>query len=625
MTKDRQFSISISREYMLFAAITIVIISVIMIASLFVLSGIKEDNRRERLPEIASSIDNIVTSSFDLVYREMQSIGSKIDQPGKNTTENINYLFSRSFVLDVEFDLDNLFYWPPFSWVDKSGKEIVNSEKGILTLPNPVEKKASLYLSTKHPLQLHFSAPEIREGISMILPAAMGVTSKNGEYLGSILTYFDIKLISKEIFQALSKNISFIILNEEKRIILAADEELVGKHMNSLKSRLTATNENNFLDDNIKYNSNTYSYYTPSKKYPFTVLVGYTNQYIYAQKEVLFLQYIPLVALFTAIFLVVLLLFYRRNIYPLVQISKIADEIADGREDITFPNLQNKALEIRNLKKKIEGIVQFIKREKEHKNELEEARDRAAESYLAQEEFLSKVNHELRTPLNSVKGFAEMMLREEHGSLPQAYKNYAKHIFDSSAELESMMVNIINPVDVNVEKLIKNCVKVQTNMAEIVRNVTITTDIEESIPSIYADETRLNQMMVALLHRALASTPKGKNIHINIYTETLSDESRNLVIVVEDSGFGMTEEEMEKIIGDLDKEGVSRRTDGRDLKYSDIHKITALHHGVFHMESQKSEGNTVTIKIPYRSKEEIAIMPPELGVNVLQFPKPAKE
>jgi nitrogen-specific signal transduction histidine kinase len=163
------------------------------------------------------------------------------------------------------------------------------------------------------------------------------------------------------------------------------------------------------------------------------------------------------------------------------------------------------------------------------------AHDITAQKNLAQElsamsrvkdEFLTCINHELKTPLTSVIGIASLLSNNTFGEMNERQSRYAKMIHQSGRQLVSIIDNIFDLAKAEAgqlelyterisvrdvcEKSIQQVKKLVHHDSAIFRNyqfeegweLNIDLDIDPTVLTILADETRLQQMLVNLLSNA---------------------------------------------------------------------------------------------------------------------------
>jgi PAS domain S-box-containing protein len=201
---------------------------------------------------------------------------------------------------------------------------------------------------------------------------------------------------------------------------------------------------------------------------------------------------------------------------------------------------------------------------------LAEERSRAAEAAnRAKSEFLANMSHEIRTPMNSVLGFADLlsgMVKDETG------KSWLRAIQSGGKSLLRIINDILDLSKIEAGKLeIKyEPVNIYTIFNEIrqifylkmsEKGLDFISDISADIPEyLLLDEVRLRQVLFNLIGNAVKFTEKG---YVKISVRGERSEVRgespltpdpepltphlNLVITVEDTGIGISDEFQKKI------------------------------------------------------------------------------
>ena len=178
---------------------------------------------------------------------------------------------------------------------------------------------------------------------------------------------------------------------------------------------------------------------------------------------------------------------------------------------------------------------------------------RANEANRAKSTFLANMSHELRTPLNAIIGYSEMLEEsaQEDGyedAVPdlQKVQSAARHllalindILDIS-KIEAGKVELSFEV-IPIAKSVHDVVSTVQPLADKKGN-SLEVEVGEGIDTIEADPVRFRQVLYNLLSNACKFTSDG---HVRLEAELADDE--RLRIRVEDSGIGMTSEQMERV------------------------------------------------------------------------------
>jgi signal transduction histidine kinase len=185
-------------------------------------------------------------------------------------------------------------------------------------------------------------------------------------------------------------------------------------------------------------------------------------------------------------------------------------------------------------------------------HDLRVAKDAAEAANAAKSAFLAAMSHELRTPLNAILGFSEIIQKEILGPVgTPIYRQYADDISRSGKHLLSIINDVLDMakmgsgkftlhealVDINVT--IEDCRPMVRQWAEA-GGVVMNVGPIPGLPLLWADRTRVNQILINLLSNAVKFTPKGGTVSVDA---RLRDDGA-LALIVADTGIGMTEEQV---------------------------------------------------------------------------------
>lgn len=242
---------------------------------------------------------------------------------------------------------------------------------------------------------------------------------------------------------------------------------------------------------------------------------------------------------------------------------------------------------------------------------------RARAGSEAKSNFLANMSHEIRTPINAILGMNEMILRE---SKNEAVINYAKDIEHASRSLLALINNILDfskleagnmeivPVEYDLSSLLNDVINM-TKMRIELKGLKIDVDVETELPEkLFGDEMRIRQVLLNLLDNAIKNTEEG-SIGLNVRGSFSSDHSVLLIIDVKDTGTGIKEEDKNKLMERIKKQGALRdkSLDGMGLGLTIAGNLLNLMEGAIQIESVYGKGSTFTVVIPQQVMEPTPI------------------
>lgn len=286
----------------------------------------------------------------------------------------------------------------------------------------------------------------------------------------------------------------------------------------------------------------------------------------------------------TGISSIVSIFLSRTIVEPLKDVTKVAEKMAQG--DFKAKSSKKYDDEIGKLSDTLNYMSEEIVKRDQLKNE-----------------FISSVSHELRTPLTSIKGWA-VTLREVNNEDMDMLIDGLDIIEKESDRLSGMVEELLDfskfvsgkislKMDmVDIQKLMEHIKKQLTPRA---KRDKIKFDVlyDENMPLLWSDGNRLKQLFINILDNAFNFTPPGGTISF-----TAGTEGKNAVFYIEDTGCGISEDELPRVKEKFYKGKSSKSKNGIGLSICD--EIVKLFKGEFEIQSQPGKGTKVCITLPYR-------------------------
>jgi two-component system phosphate regulon sensor histidine kinase PhoR len=218
-------------------------------------------------------------------------------------------------------------------------------------------------------------------------------------------------------------------------------------------------------------------------------------------------------------------------------------------------------------------------------------------------DFISNVSHELRTPLAALKALTETL---QSGALedPPAAHRFVEQM-ETEVDSLSLMVNELlelsriesGRVPLNVEptpplNIVNPAVERLQLQAERA-GLTLSIECADDLPLVRADSTRVQQVVVNLLHNAVKFTPKGGRVTVSV-----TKQDRDILFAISDTGIGIAAEDLPRIFERFYKVDRSRATSGTGLGLAIARHLVEAHGGKIWAESKVGKGSTFYFTIP---------------------------
>jgi signal transduction histidine kinase/CheY-like chemotaxis protein len=245
----------------------------------------------------------------------------------------------------------------------------------------------------------------------------------------------------------------------------------------------------------------------------------------------------------------------------------------------------------------------------QRQHELQMHMEAAESANKAKSQFLANMSHELRTPMNAIIGYSEM-LTEEAEDLGQ--RTFIPDLLKINTAGKHLLMLINDILDLSKIEAGKMDLYLETfDMGKVLHDICMTfqplvrdnsnelvLDIPAELGAIYADATKVRQILYNLLSNACKFTKSGR-VLVRAQRKTTAGKDQ-IEFQVTDTGIGMTPEQTTKIFDAFIQADASttRKYGGTGLGLAITRKFCEMMGGEVGVLSTPGKGTTFIVSIP---------------------------
>ncbi|WAB84733.1 ATP-binding protein [Microcella daejeonensis] len=220
--------------------------------------------------------------------------------------------------------------------------------------------------------------------------------------------------------------------------------------------------------------------------------------------------------------------------------------------------------------------------------------------------FIGTVSHELRTPLTTMAGFLELVLerRDELAQLDPEIVSWLE-VMDRNVQRQHMLVRDLltaagsRNAPIAIARHSGDLAAVVRESAAALRSEAAASGVRLTVTGRDAigrfDALRMAQVAENLITNAVRYTPEGGRVRVSA-----SADETHLLLVVRDTGIGITPEDQERLFEQFFRAADARASAirGVGLGLPIVKAIVDAHVGSIELDSEVGAGTTITVRLP---------------------------
>jgi signal transduction histidine kinase/CheY-like chemotaxis protein len=235
-------------------------------------------------------------------------------------------------------------------------------------------------------------------------------------------------------------------------------------------------------------------------------------------------------------------------------------------------------------------------------------------------DFTAMLVHDLRSPLTTILGFTELVLADQEEPLSPSQRDRIERVHRKGRSMLALVNDILELSRLEAGRLILELSwlditslleRVHRDMVVLANEggLTLNLQVGSSLPSVRADERRLERVLVNLLSNAIKFTPEGGLVTIRVWHHAergSPDASSHVFISITDTGHGISRDKAKLLFDKYQLAADGHQHVGTGLGLAICKEIVEAHQGRIWLQSQVGEGTTVSLVLPVDGQVEAA-------------------
>lgn len=259
----------------------------------------------------------------------------------------------------------------------------------------------------------------------------------------------------------------------------------------------------------------------------------------------------------------------------------------------------------RRLREREEEVTEMAERLAERSRNLEEANRALERASEERTRFLRMVEHELRTPLAAIESCLQTVLAGYAGELNETARDMISRAVVRSSGMLELLQDLLaltkseylaehqGGEHVDIQAILKDEVAMQRPLAEK-KNLNLQLSLQDTAMVIGLPDM-VQRVLANLISNAIRYTPAGGSI-----TVSSSNQGSSVVVIVRDTGIGITLEEQTRLFKEFFRSPRARSlvSDGTGLGLAFVKRVVDSMSGRIEVESEPDRGTTLKMTLP---------------------------
>lgn len=215
--------------------------------------------------------------------------------------------------------------------------------------------------------------------------------------------------------------------------------------------------------------------------------------------------------------------------------------------------------------------------------------------------FTSGIAHELNNPINNISLVVDSLMEEEESMTSEERKSLYRDLMDQADRSSEIVKNLLefsrtdhgDFESISLKEMLEKTLRLVRNELKL-HKIKLHRHIQEDLPKITIDKSRLQQALVNLLLNCIQAMPEGGDLTVSLSEETTPEKC--IRIDIRDTGMGISQKDLNFIFDPFfttKKEG-----EGTGLGLSVTYNIIKSYNGRINVESEPGKGTCFSIFLP---------------------------